>query len=112
MAETRPFRSAVIGAVLIAYHNVVAVAFAHDTSRDLIFVDFFLIGYAAIGMAGAYVIERFMRLLFLRERELDAERRRADDLLANTLPSAIVRRLKERHADGGLSSTHPFVLRS
>jgi class 3 adenylate cyclase len=91
--------TAVIGVVLIAYHNLIAVTFAHDSTRDLIFVDFFLVGYAAIGMAGAYVIERFMRLLFLRERELDAERRRADELLANTLPSAIVRRLKERHAE-------------
>jgi class 3 adenylate cyclase len=91
--------TAVIGVVLIAFHNVVAVAFAHDTARDLIFVDFFLVGYAAIGMVGAYVLERFMRLLYLREHELEAEHRRADDLLANTLPSAIIRRLKERHAE-------------
>jgi class 3 adenylate cyclase len=88
--------TAAIGVALIAYHNVVAIAFVHDTSRDLVFVDFFLIGFAAIGMTGAYVLERFMRLLYLREHQLDAERRRADDLLANTLPAAIVRRLKER----------------
>lgn len=44
-------------------------------------------------MAGAYVLERFMRLLYLRERELDVERRRSEDLLENTLPHAIVQRL-------------------
>lgn len=91
--------TAVIGAVLIAYHNLVAVAFVHDSTQDLVFVDFFLVGFAAIGMAGAYVLERFMRLLYLREHELDAERRHADQLLENTLPHAIVRRLKEGGAE-------------
>jgi len=96
--------AAVIGLVLIAFHNVVAIAFVHDSTRDLVFVDFFLVGFAAIGTAGAYVLERFMRLLYLREHQLDAERRRADDLLANTLPAAIVRRLKERPAGLGMRS--------
>jgi class 3 adenylate cyclase len=91
--------TAVIGLVLIAYHNVVSVVFVGDTARDVIFVDFFLIGFASIGMAGAYVLERFMRLLYLRERELDVERRHSDDLLENTLPRAIVQRLKDRGTD-------------
>jgi len=91
--------TAVIGALLIAYHNVVATLFTQDTRRELIFSDFFLVAFAAIGMAGAYGLERFARLLFIRERELERERRRADDLLENTLPHAIVLRLKERHAN-------------
>ena len=90
--------TAVIGIILIAYHNVVSVVLVGDTARDVIFVDFFLIGFAAIGMAGAYVLERFMRLLYLRERELDVERRRSEELLENTLPHAIVQRLKDRGA--------------
>jgi adenylate cyclase len=70
----------------------------------VIFVDFFLIGFASIGMAGAYVLERFMRLLYLRERELDVERRRSEDLLENTLPHAIVQRLKDRGAEPDAAS--------
>jgi class 3 adenylate cyclase len=96
--------TAVIGIVLIAYHNVVSVVFVGDTARDVIFVDFFLIGFASIGMAGAYVLERFMRLLYLRERELDVERRRSEDLLENTLPHAIVQRLKDRGAEPDAAS--------
>jgi len=95
--------TAVIGIVLIAYHNVVSV-YVGETARDVIFVDFFLIGFASIGMAGAYVLERFMRLLYLRERELDAERRRSEDLLENTLPHAIVQRLKDRGAEPDVAS--------
>jgi class 3 adenylate cyclase len=96
--------TAVIGIVLIAYHNVVSVLLVGDTARDVIFVDFFLVGFASIGMAGAYVLERFMRLLYLRERELDLERRRSEDLLENTLPHAIVQRLKDRGAEPDAAS--------
>jgi class 3 adenylate cyclase len=95
--------TAVIGIVLIAYHNVVSVVVG-ETAEDVIFVDFFLIGFASIGMAGAYVLERFMRLLYLRERELDVERRRSEDLLENTLPHAIVQRLKDRGAEPDAAS--------
>jgi class 3 adenylate cyclase len=90
--------TAVIGIVLIAYHNVVSVV-VQETAQEVIFVDFFLVGFAATGMAGAYILERFMRLLYLRERELDIERRRSEDLLENTLPRAIVQRLKDRGAE-------------
>jgi class 3 adenylate cyclase len=90
--------TAVIGIVLIAYHNVVSIV-VDESARDVIFVDFFLIGFASIGMTGAYVLERFMRLLYLRERELNVERRHSEDLLENTLPRAIVQRLKDRGAE-------------
>jgi class 3 adenylate cyclase len=91
--------TAAIGGLLIAYHNVVAIVFTGDTTRELVFSDFFLVAFAAIGMAGAYALERFARLLFIREQELERERQRADDLLENTLPHAIVLRLKEQHAN-------------
>jgi len=95
--------TAVIGIVLIAYHNVISIVVG-EAARDVIFVDFFLIGFASIGTAGAYVLERFMRLLYLRERELDVERRRSEDLLENTLPHAIVQRLKDRGAEPDTAS--------
>ncbi|MGZ8579003.1 MAG: hypothetical protein ACXWWX_05675, partial [Actinomycetota bacterium] len=82
--------AAVAGAVLVAFHNVVAVALIGDTRLDLLFADYFLIVFAAIGMAASYGLERFTRLLFLRERELDRERERVDALLGNTLPRAVV----------------------
>jgi class 3 adenylate cyclase len=91
--------SAAAGVVLIVFYDIVAIAFTDDRVRDLIFANFFLAALATTGMAGAYGLERFARLLFIREQELDRERRRADDLLGNTLPSAIVLQLKERHAN-------------
>ena len=91
--------SAVAGGLLIVFYDVVAVAFTDDRVRDLIFANFFLVALATTLMVGAYGLDRFARLLFIREQELDRERRRADDLLGNTLPAAIVLRLKERHAN-------------
>jgi class 3 adenylate cyclase len=93
--------SAVAGALMIVYYNVVTVLFTRYHSIDVMFADFFLIAFAVVGMAGAYGLERFARLLFLRELELDRARARADELLANTMPHAIVERLKARE-DAGL----------
>ena len=93
--------SAAAGALMIVYYNVVTVLFTRHRSIDLMFADFFLITFAVVGMAGAYGLERFARLLFLRELELDRARARADELLENTMPQAIVERLKARE-DAGL----------
>ena len=54
-----------------------------------------------LGGFASYTLERSTRLLFLRERQLDGERRRADSLLLNILPAAIVDRLKRRHEGDG-----------
>lgn len=53
-----------------------------------------LVSFGALGGVAAYRLERFTRLLFFQERELDRERRRSDGLLLNILPRAIVDRLK------------------
>jgi class 3 adenylate cyclase len=60
----------------------------------------FLASFGGLGGVAAYRMERFTRLLFLRERQLDTERQRSDGLLLNILPQAIVDRLKTR-PDGG-----------
>jgi class 3 adenylate cyclase len=68
--------------------------------------------FALMGMAAAYGLERSARLLFLQRREVERERRRADDLLHNTLPGSIVARLKgvDPTADGALiADGHPSV---
>ena len=53
-----------------------------------------LLSFALLGGLSAYRTERFTRVLFLRERQLDQERLRSDGLLLNILPQAIVDELK------------------
>jgi class 3 adenylate cyclase len=60
----------------------------------------FLVSFGAVGAMAAYRLERFTRVLFLRERQLDREQQRSDSLLLNILPQAIVTRLKAQQ-DGG-----------
>ncbi|MGZ8662388.1 MAG: adenylate/guanylate cyclase domain-containing protein [Actinomycetota bacterium] len=90
----------IVGAIVIVIFNVVSIALIHVTGLDILFADWFIVTFAFIGMAAAYGLERFTRLLFLRERDLEREQRRADDLLENMMPHAIVERLK---AQGGES---------
>ena len=71
--------SSILGVVMIVYHNVVSYGILHDTVRELWLADSFLVSIAVIGMAAAYGLERNTRLVFLRERQLDRARRRADD---------------------------------
>lgn len=100
----------VIGAIAIVYYTV-TVFVADEPWEDIWFATFFLLVFSAIGMAAAYGLERFGRLVFLRERELDAERRRADALLRNTLPGGIVERLKAHDAPeaGSIADGHDAV---
>jgi adenylate cyclase len=88
--------AAVVGVAMVAYHNVVMLWLTHDTREDILFADYFLLVFTLIGLAAAYGLERSTRLLFVRERELDRERHLTDQLLRNTLPNAIVDRLKTR----------------
>jgi class 3 adenylate cyclase len=86
--------SSILGPVMIAYHNVVSYGILHDAGRELWLSDSFLGSIAVIGMAAGYGLERTTRLVFLRERQLERARRRADDLLRNTLPGSVVDRLQ------------------
>jgi class 3 adenylate cyclase len=53
-----------------------------------------LFSFGLLGGLSAWRTERFTRILFLRERQLDQERLRSDGLLLNILPVAIVEQLK------------------
>jgi class 3 adenylate cyclase len=88
-----------LGAFAIVCFNVVEVVFANepDPFHFLLYANFFLVSFAIVGMAASYGLERSARLLYLRELELDRARARADALLENTLPRAVVDRLKDRH---------------
>lgn len=96
LSRLRFVSASVVGAVSLIVYDLLVVWFTSDTWADVFFANYFLVSFAAIGMAAAYGLERFARLLFLRESELEVERRRADDLLANALPLAVVDRLKRR----------------
>ncbi|MGZ5213617.1 MAG: adenylate/guanylate cyclase domain-containing protein [Actinomycetota bacterium] len=72
----------------------VSYGILNDAVKELWLSDSFLVSIAVIGMAAGYGLERTTRLVFLRERQLDLARRRADDLLRNTLPGSVVDRLQ------------------
>jgi class 3 adenylate cyclase len=104
--------AAAIGVALIAAYNASVLGWRNDPAIDLVFGDYFLIVFALVGAAAAYGLERSGRVLFLREQQLELERRRADDLLRNTLPDSIVGRLKGRDPSvdhGYLADGHPQV---
>ena len=88
--------SAIVGALLIVFHNVATIGFTDEEPIDVVFGNYFLLVLAFMGMVGAYILERSNRLLFLRERQLDLERERSEGLLRNILPEAIADRLKHR----------------
>jgi adenylate cyclase len=81
-------------ALVIGYYTATGVLIPHASGIDIVAADIFLVAFAVIGTAGAYALERFARLLFLRERQLDRERERGDRLLRNVLPEVIIGRLK------------------
>jgi class 3 adenylate cyclase len=54
----------------------------------------YLVSFGFLGGLAAHRMERFTRTLFLRERQLDQERLRSDDLLRNILPQVVVDQLK------------------
>jgi class 3 adenylate cyclase len=54
----------------------------------------YLLSFGLLGCMAAYRIERFSRQVFLREQQLDRERKRSDGLLLNILPQAVVEQLK------------------
>jgi adenylate cyclase len=81
-------------ALVIGYYTATSVLFPHDSGIAIVAADIYLVAFAVIGTAGAYALERFARVLFLRERQLDRERERGDSLLRNILPEAIIGRLK------------------
>jgi class 3 adenylate cyclase len=88
------------GLILIAYSLLVWSFFTQDSALDLMMAAFFMVAIQLTGMAGAYLLERSRRRLFLAERATEAEharaereRERAERLLRNVLPDPIAQRL-------------------
>jgi class 3 adenylate cyclase len=90
-----------VSGVLIVGYLAIGLATNELSRHDVKLPLFYLLSFWALGMIAAYVLERSARLLFLRERQLERERARSEDLLLNVLPSATVERLKQREEEAG-----------
>jgi class 3 adenylate cyclase len=88
--------AALAGLFAIVWYNAARGLVKAPGDIGLFEPDVDLIVFATIGTAAAFALERFARLLFLRERDVDRERRRGDALLRNILPGTIIDRLKVR----------------
>jgi class 3 adenylate cyclase len=88
--------------VLVMMVTVVGIAAYMPYAVDAVYIfgvttvlaALFLATFGVLGGVVAYRTERSIRLLFVRERQLDRERHRSDRLLLNVLPREIVERLK------------------
>jgi class 3 adenylate cyclase len=87
---------AATGLALILGYLVVTVATTEVERSRFVVALFYLVSFYVVGMIAAYTLERFTRLLFLRERQLDDERSRSHALLLNVLPEPIAERLMAR----------------
>jgi class 3 adenylate cyclase len=93
-----PMTIAGIG-VIVAYFGVVITA-GDAEARQMALAFLVLVSFLVLGVIASYTLERFTRLLFLRERQLDHERARSQALLLNVLPEAIAERLMARSEAG------------
>jgi class 3 adenylate cyclase len=84
---------AVLGALALVVANV-AMAASNEPRQTFTNVNTWIVLSLAFAAGVWFVFDRVNRRLFLTERELDAERRRADDLLESILPRAVADRLK------------------
>ena len=86
--------AALAGVLAIVSFNLTRVVVQTPGDIGLVEPDIDLLAFAVVGTAAAFALERFARLVFLREWELDRERERGDALLRNILPGSIIERLK------------------
>jgi class 3 adenylate cyclase len=103
LLRLRFFLDVLITAVGIAVYLPYAFTARYIAEVSWVLATLYLFSFGMLGGFAAYRFERFARLLFLRQRDLDRERVRSDSLLLNILPQAVVDRLKaspdERVAD-------------
>lgn len=107
LTRLRFLETTISGLMIIGYSLVVWALATDDTTVDLLVSAFFMLAVQVAGMAGAYLLERSDRRLFLSERAVrreharaEHERERAERLLRNVLPDPIARRLGDMPTDG------------
>ena len=98
------------GLAMIALYFAATIAIASADRQQLTLATFYLFSFFVLGGIASYTLERFTRLLFLRERQLEYERARSEALLLNVLPQAIAQRLMERAEDGADPSAKTAAL--
>jgi class 3 adenylate cyclase len=84
--------------VTIPYYFAIALSSGELQGVETLLAVFYVGSFTLLGLIASYVLEWKIRKLFIRERQLDAERGRSDALLLNILPSEIIHRLKSRRA--------------
>jgi class 3 adenylate cyclase len=89
--------------VAIATYVPYAVIAVHIFGVKTVLATLYLSTFGVLWGVAAYRLERFTRLLFVRERQLDRERERSDSLLLNVRPQAIVARLKAKPIEGRMA---------
>jgi class 3 adenylate cyclase len=100
----------VTGVGLIGLYLVTILVDGQATRVQIQLAMFYLVSFCVLGAIASYTLERFTRLLFLRERQLDVERGRTEGLLLNILPAPIALRLKGRMEDAGASGAAATAL--
>jgi class 3 adenylate cyclase len=90
-------------AIAIATYVPYAILAVYIFGVKTLLASLYLVTFGALWGVAAYRLERFTRLLFVRERQLDRERERSDSLLLNVLPQAIVDRLKAKPSGGRMA---------
>jgi class 3 adenylate cyclase len=84
--------------VTIHYYFALALSSGELQGVETLLAVFYVGSFTLLGLIASYVLEWKIRKLFMRERQLDAERGRSDSLLLNILPLEIIQRLKSRRA--------------
>jgi len=82
------------GLAMIGLYFAAILALGNASSQQITLALYYLVSFYVLGMIASYTLERFTRLLFLREHELAGERERSETLLLNVLPRAVAERLK------------------
>ncbi len=84
-----------MGTTVIVVAGYEAATIGQQVAWDsAIYNNFFLLGFIVVGASTSYSLERLRRMEFLRERALEQERARSDELLHNILPEEIAARLR------------------
>jgi class 3 adenylate cyclase len=96
-------------AVAIAAYLPFAITAVHFVGVKELLASLYLVTFGALWGVAAYRLERFTRLLFVRERQLDRERERSEGLLLNILPRVIIDRLKAERDGGHVAQAHDEV---
>lgn len=107
VARLRFLYATVTGLILLGIYNA-AMLWTGAIPLSLLFGNnMMLFSAVVLGMAAAYLLERYVRSDYLHVHMLEAEQKRSESLLLNILPRAIATRLKLK--PGTIAESFPEV---